>query len=264
MEGRKTENRTPDTDAAVIPGIPPHFEAAGVRLYQGDSLRLLPQLPAGTVDVVIADPPYCSGAMTTAGRTADPRTKYCQNGNARGRPTFAGDARDQRSYVCWCTQWLSLCLAAAKPSAYCLVFIDWRMLPVMSDALQAAGWIWRGVAAWDKGRGARSPHKGYIRTQCEYIVWGTNGPVPRPTHGGPFDGCYHESVKPSDKFHMTGKPTRLLEQLVQIAPPGGLILDPFAGSSTTGVAARRQGRQFIGIEQSLAYCDVSATRLQAA
>ncbi|MFV0444831.1 MAG: DNA-methyltransferase, partial [Planctomycetaceae bacterium] len=222
---------------------------AGVRLYRGDSLQLLPQLQAAAVDLVLADPPYCSGAMTTSARTADPRTKYCQNGRDCGRPSFEGDARDQRSYVCWCTQWLSLCRAAAKPSAYCLVFIDWRMLPTMTDAMQAAGWVWRGVAAWDKGRGARSPHKGYLRHQCEYLVWGTNGPVPRATHGGPFDGCYHVSVKQSDKHHMTGKPTALLEQLVQIAVPDGLVLDPFAGSGTTGVACRRQGRRFLGIEQ---------------
>lgn len=134
----------------------------------------------------------------------------------------------------------------------------------MTDALQAAGWTWRGIAVWDKGRGARSPHKGYIRHQCEYVVWATKGPVPRPTHGGPFDGCYHESVRKKDKHHMTGKPTPLLEQLVQITPPGGLVLDPFAGSATTGVACLRQGRRFIGFEESAAYCDVSSTRLMAA
>lgn len=264
MQGSLKSHRTADGSGIEISGETPHFQSDGVRLYRGDALRLLDALPPASVDAVITDPPYCSGGTTAVERARDPREKYCQNGDARGRPSFGGDSRDQRSFIRWCTLWLSLCRDAAKESAYCLVFIDWRQLPAMTDALQAAGWTWRGLAAWDKGRGARAPHKGYLRHQCEYLVWGTNGPVPKATHAGPFDGCYHETVRKSDKFHMTGKPTNLLEQLVQIPPPGSLILDPFAGSSTTGVACLRQCRRFLGIEQSPNYCDVSATRLMAA
>lgn len=141
---------------------------------------------------------------------------------------------------------------------------DWRQLPAVTDAFQAAGWTWRGVIAWDKGRGSRAPHKGFFRHQCEYLVWGTNGRVPQLNDRGPFDGCYSVPVKRSDKHHITGKPTDLLRQLVRCAPVGGTILDPFAGSATTGVAAVQEGRRFVGFEISPDYWEIGSRRLQAA
>ena len=63
------------------------------------------------------------------------------------------------------------------------------------------------------------------------------------------------------KFHMTGKPVDLMKQLCQAVPPGGVILDPFMGSGSTGVAALEMGYRFIGIEQDQHYFDIAATRL---
>lgn len=54
-----------------------------------------------------------------------------------------GDSKDQRSWTLWCTYWLSDCLRIAKDGAPLLAFSDWRQLPSMTDAVQAAGWIWR-------------------------------------------------------------------------------------------------------------------------
>ncbi len=239
------------------------YKTKGISLQCGDVLQLAQALPPNSIDAVIADPPYCSGAGTAAGTKQDPVNKYCHDGNACGRPTFTGDARDQRSFKYWCTLWLSACRRASKESAYCLSFIDWRQLPIMTDAIQAAGWTWRGVIAWDKGRGSRAPHKGFFRHQCEYIVWATNGKVAKRTDAGPFDGCYHVTVKQKDKHHITGKPTDLMRQLVQIAPERGTILDPFAGSATMGVAAKLEKRNFIGFELSEEYFEIGKQRLQA-
>ena len=235
-----------------------------VTLLCGDVLNLASALDPGSIDGLIADPPYCSGGTTFTERSKDPAEKYCQGGNTLGRPSFVGDTRDQRSLAYWCTVWLSACRQACKPSAYGMVFIDWRQLPAMTDAFQAAGWTWRGIVAWDKGRSARAPHKGYFRHQCEYIVWGTNGPAPRLTDRGPFDGCISETVLRADKHHITGKPTALMRQLVKVIPENGLILDPFAGSASTGVAALLEGRRFLGFEMTPGYASIAKTRLEAA
>ena len=72
------------------------------------------------------------------------------------------------------------------------VFTDWRQLPATSEALQVAGWIWRGVAVWDKTEGVR-PQKGRFRNQCEYIAWGTNGP--RKTEGEVVPGVIRRVTK---------------------------------------------------------------------
>ena len=111
-----------------------------------------------------------------------------------------------------------------------------------------------------KGPGSRAPHKGYFRHQCEFLVWGTKGPC--DTQGeGPFPGCYEYHVKQSDKYHMAGKPTPLMAELCKIVSEGGIIVDPFAGSGTTCVAAKQMGRQYIGIEKMEEYYKIAGERL---
>ena len=160
--------------------------------------------------------------------------------------------------------WLSECARIVKPGGYALTFCDWRQLPLATDALQAGGFVWRGIVSWDKGESARAPHTGYFRHQCEFVVWGTNGVSAPATWGGPWPGCMSHPVLQSDKHHLTGKPTPLLERLVQCAPPGGVVLDPFMGSGTTGVAALRMGRRFIGMELDPGYYGVAERRIREA
>lgn len=240
--------------------ITPHM----IDLRHGDCLEVLKTLDSASVDAVITDPPYSSGGFTRSDRTADPSAKYCQNGVTLGRSSFSGDNRDQRGFAYWCALWLSECQRILKPGGYALMFTDWRQLPVSTDALQSGGFIWRGIIAWDKGRGARAPHKGYFRHQCEYVVWGTNGPLEAATHDGPYDGCIHQPTIQADKFHMTGKPTVVMQELVRIVPVGGVVVDPFMGSGTTGVACVNTGRSFIGIEREQLYYDIASRRIAEA
>jgi len=86
-------------------GVRPFFDRGGITLYHGDSLELLPRLERGVADALITDPPYSSGGTTSAERARDPVEKYCQNSNAVGRPSFAGDMRDQRSFAFWGALW---------------------------------------------------------------------------------------------------------------------------------------------------------------
>lgn len=240
-------------------------------IRQGDCLDLLRAVPDGSVDAVITDPPYSSGGFTRGDRAASTTSKYQRSGTAREYDDFSGDSRDSRAWAYWCALWMSECRRIVKPSGYFLTFTDWRMLPTCADAIQAGGWVWRGVVPWNKGRGARAPHTGYFRHQCEYIVWGTNG-VTRQQDGGPWDGFIEAvpdvlpdsievPVRQDDKHHLTGKPTDLMRRLVVVAPLGGLILDPFAGSGTTGVAAIQEGRRFLGFEMSEHYAAVAQKRL---
>ena len=107
--------------------------------------------------------------MFRGDRTAKPSQKYVHTRVAVRRPEFAGDNRDARSWAHWCALWLGLCLRIVRPGGYALLFTDWRQLPAATDALQAGGWVWRGVIAWDKGLASRIPHTGYFRHQCEYV-----------------------------------------------------------------------------------------------
>ena len=230
-------------------------------IRQGDSLRLLREQPDGSVDAVITDPPYSSGGFTRADRTQDTGAKYLNRGSeTQSLPDFYGDARDQRGMLAWCSLWLADAWRTAKRGAPIAVFIDWRGLPLMTDAVQAGGWVWRGIAVWDKTESVR-PQLGRPRAQCEYIVWGSKGPM--AIEGPALPGCFRQHHGQSDRHHQTGKPTPLMRELTTICKPGGLILDPFAGSGTTLVGALQSGRRALGFELSPEYADVARKRCAA-
>jgi site-specific DNA-methyltransferase (adenine-specific) len=232
------------------------------RLHQGEALAVLRSLPDASVDAVITDPPYSSGGAMRGDRMQSTTLKYVKTGTKVERPDFDGDNRDQRSFGYWCALWLAECLRIAKPGSPICVFTDWRQLPVTTDSIQAGGWIWRGIVPWDKTEGVR-PQMGRFRAQAEYVVWGSAGPMGDGTDVGVLPGVIRESVRQDDKHHITGKPTAVMQWLARIAPSRGVILDPFAGSGSTGVGAMLEGRRFIGIEQSAEYCDVARARLEA-
>ena len=240
-------------------------EADPVRVVQGDCLDVLRSLPDASFDAVVTDPPYSSGGFTRGDRMMGVAAKYQQSGQEKQWAPFSGDNRDSRSWAFWCCMWLAECRRVVKPGGYCLLFTDWRQLPTTTDVLQAGEWQWRGLLSWDKGLAARAPHKGYFRHQCEFVVWGTNGPLDVPEiddpRGGPWPGSFTVPVRQDDKHHMTGKPTRLMRELVQVVPPNGLVLDPFAGSGTTGVAAISEGRRCLLIEKEPAYAEICRRRI---
>ena len=122
-------------------------------LILGDCLEELDKLESGSVDMVLCDPPYCSGGRTLAERQSPTSTKYtAQDYNgARRLPDFSGDTMDQRSFMAFMRAVLLRCHALTKPGGIAAVFVDWRNLPALTDALQAAGWIWRGIVVWEAG-----------------------------------------------------------------------------------------------------------------
>ncbi|MCL1524884.1 DNA-methyltransferase [Xanthomonas nasturtii] len=184
-------------------------------------------------------------------------TKYCRDG---GHADFVGDERDQRSHLKWMHLWLSECARVLKDGAPVLLFTDWRQLPLTTDALQIAGFTWRGITVWDKTEGVR-PQLGRFRNQAEYIVWGSKGNMPLDRRAPVLPGVIRESVRRADKHHLTGKPTELMRQLVRICEAGGRVLDPFAGSGTTLVAAQLEGFEAVGIEMTDQYAAVTRDRL---
>ncbi len=231
----------------------PYYQDENTTIYQGDSLQVLPTV--GPVDAIITDPPYSSGGAFRSDRTRSTVEKYVSTGTAAYRPDFAGDNRDQRSFLFWSTMWLNAAYQIATPGAPIACFIDWRMLPTLTDAIQAAGWVWRGVAVWDKGFGRPTP--GRFSNACEYVVWGSKGAMPERDAYPP--GIFHSSP-PKDRQHITQKPEAVMAWILRIVPPGGTILDPFMGSGTTLKAAKENGYRAIGIEADPGFCEVAAKR----
>ena len=226
-------------------------------LQHGDALLLLQDIQSASVDLLLTDPPYSSGGMFRGDRTVSTEAKYVQTATLADRPDFDGDTRDQRGFLAWASLWLAEGWRVTRPGGSCLIFTDWRQLPTMTDAVQAGGWIWRGIVVWDKGPAVR-PRSGFS-ARAEYIVWGTRGPFSADVY---LPGVIlAPSPRGDARIHQTEKPVGLLEQLVAICPPGGVVLDPFAGSGSTLAAARVQGRRSVGMELNPEYVTLATGRL---
>lgn len=233
-------------------------------IYQGDCLECMQNMPDCSVDMVLTDPPYSSGGMYRSDRAKSTRTKYCDtdwHGSA-DLPSFTGDNMDQFAMAEFMRMVLAKARQKTKPAGVCCTFVDWRNIVAIINALQAAGWIYRGIIVWDKGNSRGIP--GRFRNDCEYIVWGTNGHRATEYVKGVFvgAGCYHvPSVPGKERHHQTEKPVELLSQLIQICPQGGTVLDPFMGSGSTGVACIKEGRDFVGIEFAEQYTAIAKERI---
>lgn len=231
-------------------------------LRQGEAFGLLRELTDDSIDMMATDMPYSSGGFTRGDRMSSARKKYQTTNVAEENEAidFTGDNRDQRGFLAWSTLWLGEAFRALKPGAPVALFTDWRQLPIMTDALQAGGFVWRGIVPWVKPN--PRPRKGGFAQGAEFVLWGTKGACST-------DGECH-ALKPwlyapphyTKRVHLTEKPVELLREIVRLAPPDGVVVDPFSGSGSTGEASLLEGRRFLGFELSREYFEIARARLE--
>lgn len=224
----------------------------------------LASLPDKSVDHVITDPPYEAEAHTLQRRTKETFGTQVGGGDTRGaaiKPVdfqpideatrIASAAEMVRTSKRWI---LSFCQAEAVG--------DWKR------ALVAGGAKWSRSCVWIKPDGQPQltgdrPGMGYESIACAH------GEGRSRWNGGGQHGVFVCATKSDPDAMRTGHPTQkplaLMEKFIRLfTDPGDLILDPFAGSGTTGVAAIRLGRRFIGYERDPKYHAIAVKRLTAA
>lgn len=239
--------------------VTPYYQDDYCTIYHGDCRNVIPYLTG--IDLVFTDPPYSSGGATRSDRNQTTSTKY-QFNHVVKHPTFSGDNRDQRSLLLWCSFWMSEALRITRPGGALISFIDWRNLPVLIDAAQVAGWVYRGIAVWDKTEQSR-PDLGWFRSQCEYLVLATNGPLARGAAGNGkcSPGVFRQRVQIESKQHTTQKPEPVIRDVISTRDDWQTILDPFMGSGTTLAVSKQMNRKAIGIEMQEEFCEIAAKRL---
>jgi len=229
-------------------------------VIQGDVLEVLRGFEDETFDAVITDPPYASGGLHAVDRQAPTSVKYTSNKSKNPLPDFEGDSKDQLSWMLWCTAWLREAKRVCKKGSPICVFIDFRQWDALKLAMQWADWLVKGVVVWDKTEAVR-PQLGRFRSQCEFIIWGSKGAMSLKRNVPVLKGCYRYPTLNKDKLHQTQKPLALMRDIVKIVEPGGTILDPFAGSGTTLVAAKLEGYNAVGIEVTREYAVVAQKQI---
>jgi site-specific DNA-methyltransferase (adenine-specific) len=223
------------------------IEIGSATLFLGDCMDILPTLDK--VDAVITDPPYGESTHSNA---------KSNRGSGQGNKTidFASMTANQLEQV--------LVVCGQKCSRWLISTMEWRHIAKF-DIEPPNGWELIRFGVWVKTNpmpqiSADRPAQGW-----EGIAYmhSTNGNKKR-WNGGGQHGNYVGALV-TDGLHPTGKPIPLFSQFVdKFTDRGEIVLDPFMGSGTTGVAALQMGRKFIGIEREQKYFDIACKRIEQA
>lgn len=243
-----------------------------MELWQGDSLELMRRIPDESVDLVIADPPYNVGVCTGVnGRKIKNKWDVIAN------------------YDNWMMQWIQESQRVLKPTG---VLYFWhnnipeiaRLMTRIQDETELAFvsfCIWnKGDAyranAWHNRRpGGKNAPRSWFNI-CEYLLHYFKGgktatgmeAINRPIHNVDPMHCniwHHKPIPSNNRLHTCQKPVDILARLIRASSrPGAVVLDPFMGSGSTGVAALQEGRDFIGIELDPGYFETARRRIDGA
>lgn len=219
-------------------------------LYLGECQEIIPTLE--DIDVCLMDPPYEKEAHRKD------RSVQKKDGLVAGALDFDMMTPEIRQNVCD--------LVEIKLKGWFIAFCQAEGVAPWRDCIEAAGMKYKSPMVWIKPDGmpkfnGDGPGMGY-----ESMVAAWSGGGRSKWNGGGRHGTFNipkgEGKKP---VHTTQKPIRLMKELVRLfSNPGELILDPFMGSASTGVACAQMGRRFIGIEQKEKYFDIACKRIEEA
>ena len=239
------------------------------RLYHGDSLDVLAGLPANSVDCIWTDPPYNlsnNGITCVAGRMV--KVNKGEWDRSRGVEV---DHEINRT-------WLAACYRVLKPEGTIWVSGTTHVYLSVGFAMQQLGFRILNDIIWEKP--APPPNLGCrcFTHSTETILWATKAKKGRDRYIFNYDAMktennnkqmknvwrIHTPNKEEKRFgkHPTQKPVALVARCLRASTnPGDLVLDPFTGSGTTGVAALALGRAFIGCEMEDPYVELAKKRL---
>lgn len=222
----------------------PYYTDDWTTIYHGDSLEILDQLPRRSAAHVVTDPPY-----------------ILQAGSSIQRGSKTGGWADMMNASHWYASWYRLASSILPRHGSIWTFGNWRSIPVMMRAAIDADLTAASCLVWDKQWiGPAGPQQ--LRSQHEICLVMAHPDFKQPDRSqGDVLPIKASSSKPTG--HPAEKPVPLLRRIVELSAvkPGEAILDPFAGSGTTGVAAKALGVRSILVEAEERWCEVAARRL---
>jgi site-specific DNA-methyltransferase (adenine-specific) len=202
-------------------------------IVNGDCLKLLPAVPAESVNFILTDPPYITNY-----RSRDGRTVPNDDNDIWLKPAFAAMHR------------------VLETNSFCVSFYGWPQADRFIEAYKAAGFRLVGHFAFPK-RYTSSTRFVRYQHECAHLLAKGYPPHPETTIGDVIDWTYS-----GNRLHPTQKPLSVLLPLIEtFSRPGGTVADPFAGSGSTLLAAKMLGRPYLGIELDTRYHAIASRRL---
>jgi site-specific DNA-methyltransferase (adenine-specific) len=207
------------------------------RLLFGDSIELMRRMPTASVDFVATDPPYLVNYRSRDGRTF-------QNENPE------------------CTDWLEPAFSAMyrllKDDSLCVSFYGYSMAHHFLRAFELAGFRVVGHLVWRKDYSSGAGFTRRTHEQAYLLAKGRPRPPKRPLPDLLPWGRYT-----GNRLHPCQKPVSVFTPIIEaFSNPGDLVLDPFAGSASSAVAARELGRRYLAIELDWDYFQLAWRRLR--
>lgn len=240
-------------------------------VFNEDALAGLARIPDASIDLILTDPPYGLGK------------------------DYGNDSDKQASadYLAWTERWIDAALPKLKATGSLYIFLTWRYspeifvmlkqrmtmlneiiwdrrVPSMGGSVRSFTSVHDTIGFFAKAKGhyfdldaVRIPYdaatkKARSRSIFVGAKWLELGYNPKDLWS--VSRLHKENPERAD--HPTQKPLEIIERMVRAScPPGGVILDPFMGSGTTAIAAKRCGRHFVGFELNPDYCQIIETRL---
>lgn len=200
-----------------------------------------------SVDMILTDPPYCSGGFQEAGKPSG------SIGNASIEVKLANDTLSTRGYLA-----LMKAVLDVVDAGLAYIFTDWRMWVNLFDLVESAGFGVRSMLVWDKG----PPGMGVgWRNHHELVMLATRGGVKFDRHGEAVGNVLRQA-RTGNPLHPTQKPVGLLAQILSVTNMADTVYDPFAGSGSTLIAAHGLGRRARCVELDPRYVDVVCRRFQ--
>ncbi len=223
-------------------------------VFNGTAMDWLAGLEPGSVAAVVTDPPY---------GTTDGRGKRTVHGD-RGEAAF-GFEWDRELPV----DWLGAAYAALRPGGALMAFTDNLAKRILWDAAEAAGFKGRQTFVWVKPEGGATPRPNFTSAYESGVFLVKPGPPTWNGGGAQVNVIHsrraHSEIDGRTVFHPTQKPIMVMRWLVELVTDAGdLVVDPFMGSGSTGVAAVRGGRRFAGCDISPEYVATAMRRLECA
>lgn len=205
------------------------------RFIQGDCVRVMATFPGNAVDFILTDPPYLVGFRDRQGRT------------------IAGDKTDE-----WLQPACNEMYRVLKKDALMVSFYGWNRVDRFMAAWKNAGFSVVGHLVFTKTYTSKAAYVGY-RHECAYILAKGRPALPQKPLPDVLGWKYS-----GNRHHPTEKPVTSLQPLIEsFTHPNAIVLDPFAGSGSTCVAALQSGRRYIGIELLEQYHRAGQQRLAA-
>lgn len=256
-------------DKLFSKSVLPFYESETEMLILGDTFNTLQKMKKESVDVVFADPPYFlsnDGITCQAGRMVS-----VNKGNWDKTSSLEEKHRFNR-------KWIKMCKRVLKPNGTIWISGTFHNIYSIGMALEQEGFKIINNITWQKTNPPPNLACRCFTHSTETIIWAKknekkakhlfNYSLMKELNGGKqmkdvWTGALTSKKEKTEGKHPTQKPLYILERIIEASSnPGDIILDPFCGSSTTGIAAIRLKRKYVGIDSETDYLELSQRRIE--